>query len=347
MTSIFIVLCLSTFLNSQFHLFNLNQAFSLLIIPEPFQLLIGPLFYFYLLNLNEGKVSRTNYLTHLSLFLLFLIFTLFLLINIKSPIFDRQKLQNVVQFLAFFAYLQIWIYYFLCRNSLEKYRNRLKQSCSTIDKIKQSWMEQSLFALLIGYSAITVVYVLNHSSFKLPINKSLAIITSSLIYFIAYKTLRQPSLFSAPPIERIEKIVVKENPAKYQKSPLKEEDMTNGLAMLEAYMAETSPYRNPELDLKSLALGVGFTPHLLSQIINSGMRSNFYDYINRYRLNEVIKQFQDPVKRGGSILDIAFDAGFNSKATFNRIFKRTFSLTPSKYRQQLESSDKPIKSSKN
>ena len=60
----------------------------------------------------------------------------------------------------------------------------------------------------------------------------------------------------------------------------------------------------------------------------------FFDFINEYRLDEVKQALTDPAKQHLKILAIAFDAGFNSKTSFNTIFKKHTGMTPSEYRQQ-------------
>jgi len=71
--------------------------------------------------------------------------------------------------------------------------------------------------------------------------------------------------------------------------------------------------------------------HHLSQVLNEKMNTNFYTYINNLRIEQVkerLKHF-DPLKE--TIEGIAFDCGFNSKSTFNVLFKKVTNLTPTNY----------------
>jgi len=338
LSMILVVLCLSTIANTYLNRFIPNNNISLLSIPEPFQLLFGPLFYLYLVKLNREVMTRTRQILHFAPFILFtLLFVLFIL-NIYSEFSAELEYGNIIRYVSFIVYNQLWVYYFLCRRLLKKYREKLKQSCSTIDKINQNWIKQSLFALLIGYSGFTIIYALNHGSIYLPINKSLAIIIAGLTYLIVYRTLRQPEIFTSKlPIDTIKAVehIQSIGQKKYNRSGLENNDLKIRLEKLESYMSKQKPYIAPELDLKSLAEMVEMSPQYLSQIINEGTNLNFYDYINAYRLKEVIHQFHNSTHNKLSILEIAFNAGFNSKATFNRIFKRSFKQTPSEYRKSL------------
>jgi len=70
-------------------------------------------------------------------------------------------------------------------------------------------------------------------------------------------------------------------------------------------------------------------------VINTRLQQNFFDFINHYRIEKVKKDLADPQKKNLKVLAIAFDAGFNSKSSFNAIFKRHTNLTPSEYRSQF------------
>jgi AraC-like DNA-binding protein len=69
-------------------------------------------------------------------------------------------------------------------------------------------------------------------------------------------------------------------------------------------------------------------------VLNETAGTNFYDFINSYRLERVTEYLKDPKKRDQSILEIAFGAGFNSKSTFNTVFKRKTGMTPTEYRMR-------------
>jgi len=84
----------------------------------------------------------------------------------------------------------------------------------------------------------------------------------------------------------------------------------------------SKPYLNPDLNLPQLATELGISIHYLSQVINEHFRLNFFDFVNRYRIEAFKERIADPRYRNFSLLGIAFECGFNSKSTFNRIFKQ-------------------------
>lgn len=90
-------------------------------------------------------------------------------------------------------------------------------------------------------------------------------------------------------------------------------------------------YRNPELTLTDLANQLGTNPSLLSKIINRSFGKNFNDYVNQYRVLEVKENLANPANAHLTIMSLAYDAGFNSKATFNRAFKKFTGDSPKTY----------------
>jgi YesN/AraC family two-component response regulator len=99
-------------------------------------------------------------------------------------------------------------------------------------------------------------------------------------------------------------------------------------------MQESKPYLRNELTLQELAKKLKIPRHYLSQIINDRLNQNFYTFINEYRVNEAKSLLLDPRFRHYSILAVALDSGFNSKATFNAVFKKQCGMTPSEFINQ-------------
>jgi AraC-like DNA-binding protein len=96
-------------------------------------------------------------------------------------------------------------------------------------------------------------------------------------------------------------------------------------------------YKDPNLTLDTLARHVGLTANVVSQTINAGLKQSFYDVLNGYRLEEVKQRLLTDDARRLTVLALAFDAGFNSKTTFNRVFKEKTGLTPKEYQKKYHS----------
>jgi AraC-like DNA-binding protein len=93
-------------------------------------------------------------------------------------------------------------------------------------------------------------------------------------------------------------------------------------------------FLNSEITLQNLAELLGSSSKELSQVINQRSSMNFFDFINSYRCEEVkaIMAESDPKV---TVLEMMYQAGFNSKSSFNKEFKKLNGKTPTEYRKSL------------
>ena len=91
-------------------------------------------------------------------------------------------------------------------------------------------------------------------------------------------------------------------------------------------------YLNEDLTISCLAHELGIEPHQLSRFLNIHLGTTFTDMINAFRVREAKELLSNDPE--STILDIAFSSGFNSKASFNRVFKKVMGMTPSEYRMK-------------
>jgi ligand-binding sensor domain-containing protein/AraC-like DNA-binding protein len=106
------------------------------------------------------------------------------------------------------------------------------------------------------------------------------------------------------------------------------------LKKLNYLMSVEKAYQDEDLTLGDLAGRLDVPLHFLSQLINEKLGKNFFALVNGYRVEEVEKRLADPLSRDVSILAIAYDAGFSTKSSFNRTFKKHTGMTPSEYRKK-------------
>lgn len=96
-------------------------------------------------------------------------------------------------------------------------------------------------------------------------------------------------------------------------------------------MKQDKVYLNPELNLADLAKMSKMTRGQVSEIVNSAFGKNFNDFVNEYRVEDIKKMFKADKHQHLSLLGIAQECGFNSKATFNRVFKKLTNHSPTEY----------------
>ncbi|WP_431209643.1 ABC transporter permease [Puia sp. P3] len=95
-------------------------------------------------------------------------------------------------------------------------------------------------------------------------------------------------------------------------------------------------YEDAELTLAGLAEKLAIHPHELSRILNIGLGKNFSDFINEFRVRDIARKMLDPAFSQITIIGIAYESGFNSKTTFNRVFKEMTGKTPAEYKNSLK-----------
>ena len=105
-----------------------------------------------------------------------------------------------------------------------------------------------------------------------------------------------------------------------------------GSVSLKKILEEEKLYTDCELTLEKMADRLNMAPSALTKMLNQQMGTSFYDLVNGYRVEEVKRLLSNDDQRYYTLLAIAFESGFNSKSTFNRVFKEFTGSTPSEYR---------------
>ncbi|MBN1648334.1 MAG: helix-turn-helix transcriptional regulator [Spirochaetales bacterium] len=124
--------------------------------------------------------------------------------------------------------------------------------------------------------------------------------------------------------------------SRYEKSSLERTQAEAHLNRLLNVMKTVRPYRDPALTLDRLARLCGTSRNHLSQVLNQYRDTTFYNLINTYRIADAKKMLSDPACRM-SILEIAFESGFNSKTAFYTAFSKLESIDPTEFRKQFSS----------
>jgi AraC-like DNA-binding protein len=157
------------------------------------------------------------------------------------------------------------------------------------------------------------------------------------IYGLSGFALLNPEAFRQPR-EAIEAVAASLSLSKYRKSALTDADVERLLAKLEQEMRRAQAWRDSGLSLAALSRRIGASTNDVSQAINQGTSSGFYDYVNRYRVEDAKALLLDPAEARSTILDVAYQVGFNSKSAFNSAFRKLTGTTPSLFRSRKTSS---------
>lgn len=159
--------------------------------------------------------------------------------------------------------------------------------------------------------------------------------SSVFLILISYVFLYR--IISFPDIIHIDKKQVGlASQKKYSKPNLNQEHSKELMKSMNQYMEKYKPYLNPEFCMADFSESIGVSGHLISEVTNGLMKQNFFDYVNNYRVEEFKKLLSNPEKKDDKIMFLAYDAGFNSKTTFNTTFKKFTGQTPSEYRKSIQ-----------
>lgn len=226
---------------------------------------------------------------------------------------------------------------------LRKYQNDLLHQFSETERIRLEWLRQFLlFLLVILALSIPVFYAKKwHISYVSDFYGYHYLLVIACIYWIGYKALSQGAIFNTqvnknlPEPDSEEQTDASTQP-KYQKSQLPEELLDDYKSDLLDFMNLEKPYLKNDLTIQELAELTGIPRHHLSQVINSRLEKNFYDFVNAYRVETAQAMLTDPAYSHWTNLAIAEAAGFNSKATFNAVFKKITGQTPSEFSKKQQ-----------
>jgi AraC-like DNA-binding protein len=209
-----------------------------------------------------------------------------------------------------------------------KYKEAIKNIYSDVENRRLKWIKQFLY-LILGIVLISGLGFYGRK-WDIPVLTNFYhynyIIIVAIVYWLAYKLLTTPDIFwQLPPIDSPSK--------KYEKSGIPDEEQNTIYTRLLEYIETGKPYLDTDLTIYKLAETLELPRHHLSQVINTRSGKSFYDFINGYRVEEAKRRLKDPAFNKMTIQGIAFDSGFNSKATFNTAFNRFAGMTPSAYRK--------------
>jgi AraC-like DNA-binding protein len=226
------------------------------------------------------------------------------------------------------------IYTILTIKTVAEYNRSIKNSYSNIDLINLNWLKYlnlggTIIWSIVAFITVASAVMLDFAYIDALLNIPLAI----LIYSIGYMGLRQPEIFLDPSSISPRS----EGAAKYQRSGLNDENAEEIKRRLLALMTSDKPYLDQDITLQKLAERLKTSSHNLSEVINTKMHQSYYDFINQYRIEEFKNRLADPESERYNLLSIAFDSGFQSKGTFNSIFKKFTGMTPSEYKEKINS----------
>jgi len=303
-----------------------------------FLFLHGPALWFYIKSLSDREFRfKPMYLLHFIPFIFFSVFQYFHFINLTVPekirflendLFKEQvsyKITVLAIGVSTISY-NIW-----ALNLIRRRREKLMQQYSKIEDIDLGWLNALTIAALINYSVNVALFSLD-LIFHFATHKFLMFLTNSFatvyVLFLGYFGIRKGNIF----INNVREIRESGGKSTLNKSgsPVISTDDAF-IRTLIRNMEEKQPYLDPDITIYRLSELMNVKIEYLSEVLNSRLNQNFFDFINKYRVEEFKIQCILKANSHLSIMGIAYNCGFNSKASFYRAFKKFESMSPSAY----------------
>ncbi len=306
-------------------------------LSTPFILLHAPLLWLYLKSVTTLKFRfRLRYLFHflpffvVALLLVFSIFTLPAADRIASDATESFKKGLEFPFIIAIIFLTNMAYYAWCLIMRRNFKRTLKDYFSQTQGRDLQWLKILILSGIIFHASISILYILDYL-FGLMDYEMLQLagfsFASAFIVVLAFFGIRQGNVFIDRPMENFRDELLTADTTDIQLSVREKEFIDHLLD----YMKTSKPWLEPDLTLDQLAGQMGAGSDFLSGIMNTHLHKNFFEFVNHYRVEEFKQLCRIPESRKLTIIALAYDAGFSSKTTFNRVFKNMTGKTPGEY----------------
>lgn len=318
-------------LSLDFQIANYLPHFYL--IPLNYSLALGPLLYLYVKKITNFSYhfSKKDSLHFLPLVVELIIHIIISrdafannIINIETDTY--LKLMPIVQF---FAIVSIVTYCLYALKAIKNYHSWLNKNYSTNDAYSLRWLYRLIIIFAVLWFLWTPYTIIDYVIFDFQLGISdyypIYVLLSIITIWISGEAFLRPEI-----------ILLETNKGNSTHKEKPTEEISKKASWLKEQMVTNLFYLNSELTLKSLAENLNIHPNVLSKIINNGLDKNFSDFVNEYRVNAIIEKLHSSNYDHITLLGISFECGFNSKTTFNRVFKNIKGVTPLDYKKSIK-----------
>jgi AraC-like DNA-binding protein len=244
---------------------------------------------------------------------------------LKFPMLARSWFDTLYGYIFILQFIHASVYLIMSLIAIIKIQQEQSQLSSDNRQYTLSYLKGLLVTM--GFSTISSVFfimLLLKSQWYVREMDYIYILPLTLsVYFFSYFAMKLPLFF-----EKKEPI-----PEKYRQSNLEKEISRRQYEDLKSLILSEKLYLNPELRLMDLSAVSGVSYHQLSEVINKEAGVSFFEFINQFRVNEVLESIKSKSDQNLriNILEIAYSAGFNNKVSFNRYFKKKTGMTPTSF----------------
>lgn len=297
---------------------------------------LTPALYFSVLyfTVPDRRVRAYDYF-HFVPFFLFFLFVVILAAGIDNSFLFRwydYLAEDVKRGIAVTVFsslkVQMIVYWLLSYVRLLKHLRNIRLFASNLTPVSLTWLRYFLFGLA-GALVLSLNDVVHIIPAVVPFTHFAYLI---LTFYLGYFSLRQHEIFPYQSKERLEIkeiLEVQSRTSRHQR--LVSSELNRAIEKLTDIMKVEKAYLDPGIGLPQLAAKMNMSTHDLSFVINEGFQENFFQFINRYRIDEAKRLLKSASHKHLNILGIAYESGFRSKSTFNDTFKKLTGQSPSQF----------------
>jgi len=294
--------------------------------------------YILLLTNKSGNFKRTYWLHALPFLLvnIYFVFDFHLLSPEEKLHYYSEQFEGPYLSILIAGTLNVLVgpfYFIWSLVKLRMHERTISNEFSFKENVDLRWLKNLLYGfgmlwmvVIIANLLSDIIPVFSSASGESIINGTVAI----SVFFLGYFGIRQPMIYSGKDSEKtIAKGPNKES--QYQHSGLTDADAEKHLQKLLDYMTMEKPYLDGKLSMKTLSTSLDISTYHLSQVINERLDKNFFVFTNEFRVEEFKRLITSNKQQQFTLLALAYNSGFNSKSSFNNIFKKITGYTPTEY----------------
>jgi AraC-like DNA-binding protein len=341
--SFFFFLCLNLIDSFLINKNAYNATPSLALWSSSFSLLYGPLLYLYTRSIlhTDWKSGWTKWRHLLPFIVVFVLMEAAYLscghevqLRILNSI-SRGKTFPYIGVISAVIALQFFSYLVAIMRILHRYKLKAHEQFSSKKLASVNWLSSTLvfFTLfLLLFALHGVIRLTAFPSFYPVVLNTTILVLFVFMNRVLFQAMKKPELFSLLTEAPDNKLDT--TPPKYASSTLSESDKKNMLVLLQQHMSAKKPYLAAELSIDQLASQLAIKPRALSQVINESLQLSFFEFVNQYRIKEAQQMLTNPQDPKITVLEVLYKVGFNSKSSFNTLFKKYTGLTPVEFRRK-------------
>ena len=311
------------------------------LLSDSIELIVGPLIYVYIKSLFEKPkgLVKSNWRHFIlgSLYIVFISIPFLISIFLEDNIFtylDFLEANSKVAFFIFMCYLLAYL--IMSLRLFHRYKKAMKNNFSTLSENDFNWVKKMLTATIAVCVTDMLVSVYEMGNTDMSWNSDYITLLAVIIMigYLGYYGVRQTKILM--PEFLLQNINEENDSVKQSVNPtISEDELNRHKNRLHEVMEKDKVFLDEDLTLNKLATSIGTTDKKLSHLLNQYMNTTFYDFINKYRVDSVKEKMASKDFENITLLGMAYESGFKSKTSFNRIFKKETGLSPSEYKRSL------------